>query len=121
MNMQLYWDLGDLWAARAREAGRRYDFHNNRSNHSNSYAGENRHNKLSFILSQTHSALINVWGAYHFSSSPSETVRRLEKELETWKEHCAIYAPQKLKEQVGTKIIEAALRDFRRVLDEKGA
>lgn len=121
MDMERYWDLGDLWTARARKVGRRYDFHNGRSNYSGNYAGENKHNKLAFILSQTHAALLNVWGAYHFSSCPQETVRRLEKELADWKHHCEIYSPQPLKEKVGTKIIETALKQFKSVINQEGA
>lgn len=121
MNMELYWNLKDLWTAREKKADRKLTYHEERSNHYKWYRSPNKHDNLAHILMNTHLALVKVWAAHHFSSYPPETIRRLEEEIAGFKKHIETYPTYPQGERMVMKILEAALRDFRRVLDEKGA
>jgi hypothetical protein len=118
MNMDLYWQLGDLWTKRERTAAWKLTYHERRCTpRSIRFLPPNKHDRLAAILSNTHLALVKVWAAYHFSSWPPETVRRLEEELADFKTHCATYPAWPQGEQMVTKILEAALAEFKKVLE----
>lgn len=119
MNMELYWQLGDLWTKREKRAAWKLTYHEHRGNHYKMFLSPNKHDHLASILSNVHLALVKVWAAYHFSSWPPETVRRLEEEIAGFKKHCEIYPTYPQGEKVVTKIMEAALAGFKKVLENQ--
>jgi hypothetical protein len=120
MDMERYWSLVDLWTAREKKAAWKLTYHEQHQR--DTYVRPNKHDRLAGILIGVHGALVTAWAAYHFSSWPPETVRRLEKDLAEWKRYCEIYGPlPRNGEQIGTRIIERALAQFKSVLDKEGA